>query len=479
MYSQDRARKKGAKALNLKARSPEVHTTRANACCAKALVTAFLPASAPNAPRPSFCTQALQLQVTGTGRTTMVDASPTMTAARLSRVIEKQTGVPQGSFALYHGSRPMCGTLEESGVTSGSTVELKFRGRGGGPEPQATSSLEVETQTKPASVKKPPAPASVARGPTAMMRGYDRDGDGNFSRDEVRAMAADFMKEKKTRRLATKAAIAMGLLVLLAIGLNAGLTAAIVFLSKDVKVTNGKLTDPATGKLLQVDSASTTVASDGTLRDRTSNMAIRTASALQELGIDSRLPDEAWQELKYIDVRNDKGGSVHLLIQAFTRVPSTNALHGSFVKLHSTIGIITLDGDLMTFSDSSSTGVFAAAQFEVTSSGRRLAGIIYLIGFFNQIPSFDAWNTTYDTPPLTPSIFYANASLLYACAYGSYNLCDNAEVPSGALTVLDDKLWAISRVEMWTDLNAGIGKEVYWFLAGYATVYNPTPTLCP
>jgi hypothetical protein len=477
MYSQDRARKKGAKALNLKARSPEVHTTRANACCAKALVTAFLPASAPNAPRPSFCTQALQLQVTGTGRTTMVDASPTMTAARLSRVIEKQTGVPQGSFALYHGSRPMCGTLEESGVTSGSTVELKFRGRGGGPEPQATSSLEVEIQTKPASVKS--SAPGVARGPTAMMRGYDRDGDGNFSRDEVRAMAADFMKEKKTRRLATKAAIAMGLLVLLAIGLNAGLTAAIVFLSKDVKVTNGKLTDPATGKLLQVDSASTTVASDGTLRDRTSNMAIRTASALQELGIDSRLPDEAWQELKYIDVRNDKGGSVHLLIQAFTRVPSTNALHGSFVKLHSTIGIITLDGDLMTFSDSSSTGVFAAAQFEVTSSGRRLAGIIYLIGFFNQIPSFDAWNTTYDTPPLTPSIFYANASLLYACAYGSYNLCDNAEVPSGALTVLDDKLWAISRVEMWTDLNAGIGKEVYWFLAGYATVYNPTPTLCP
>ena len=94
----------------------------------------------------------LQLQVTGTGRTTMVDASPTMTAARLSRVIEKQTGVPRGSFALYHASKPMCGTLEESGVASGSTVELKFRGRGGGPEPQArstaTNSIEVETDSR-------------------------------------------------------------------------------------------------------------------------------------------------------------------------------------------------------------------------------------------------------------------------------------------------------------------------------------------
>ena len=265
---------------------------------------------------------------------------------------------------------------------------------------------EVEIETSP---PKKTVPAGVARGPTAMMRGYDLDGDGKFSRDEVHAMAADFMKEKKTRRLATKAAIAMGVIILLVVGLNAGLTAAIVFLSKDVKVTNGKLTDPDTGKPLQVDSASTIVASDGTLRDRTSNVAISTASALQQHGIDSRLPDKAWQELKYIDVRNDNGGSVHLFIQAFTRIPSSNALHGSYVKLHSTIGIITLDGDVMTFSDSASTGVFAAAQFEVTRSGRRLAGIIYLIGFFNQIPSFDAWNTTYDTPPLIPSIFYANA----------------------------------------------------------------------
>ena len=106
----------------------------------------------------------LQLQVTGTGRTTMVDASPTMTAARLSRVIEKQTGVPRGSFALYHASKPMRGTLEESGVASGSTVELKFRGRGGSPEPQATNSLEVEIETMP---------ARLTRGLTTMMSGCD------------------------------------------------------------------------------------------------------------------------------------------------------------------------------------------------------------------------------------------------------------------------------------------------------------------
>ena len=57
-------------------------------------------------------------------------------------------------------------------------------------------------------------------------------------------MAADFMKEKKTRRFATKAAVALGVVILLAVGLNAGLTVAIVFLSKELKVPPGGLLTP-------------------------------------------------------------------------------------------------------------------------------------------------------------------------------------------------------------------------------------------
>ena len=38
--------------------------------------------------------------------------------------------------------------MAESGVASGSTIELKSRGRGGGSEPPATSSSEVEIETK-------------------------------------------------------------------------------------------------------------------------------------------------------------------------------------------------------------------------------------------------------------------------------------------------------------------------------------------
>ena len=98
----------------------------------------------------------------------MVDASPMMSAARLSRAIDKQTGVPQGSFSLYYGSRPMYGTLAESGVASGSTIELKSRGRGGGSEPPATSSSEAEIneiEPEPSSLGRQTS-GSVAAEPT-------------------------------------------------------------------------------------------------------------------------------------------------------------------------------------------------------------------------------------------------------------------------------------------------------------------------
>jgi len=137
-------KKKGTEVLEGKTRSPEVRALPRLPRVPLYTLHQDFSRTTINVGSPPILLQVpLQLQVTGTGRTTMVDASPTMTAARLSRVIEKQTGVPRGSFALYHASKPMCGTLEESGVASGSTVELKFRGRGGGPV--ATSSLEVTT----------------------------------------------------------------------------------------------------------------------------------------------------------------------------------------------------------------------------------------------------------------------------------------------------------------------------------------------
>ena len=255
----------------------------------------------------------------------MVDASPTMSAARLSRVIEKQTGVPQGSFSLYYGSRPISGTLAESGVASGSTIELKSRGRGGGPEPQASSSAEVEIdviEPQPDSQGRQTSGSVATEGARGLfdsdsmkeLRKYDRDGDGKFSRDEMRAIAADFIKEKKTRRLATKAAIVMGVLILLVVAMNAGLTAAIVFLSKDIKVADRKLTD-MNDKEVMVGSTDTMVNDEGELADRKHGTALKTAESEQELALDSRLPDSAWTELRHATFKSRAGGLLHVQVQ--------------------------------------------------------------------------------------------------------------------------------------------------------------------
>ena len=210
----------------------------------------------------------------------------------------------------------MCGTLEESGVTSGGTVELKFRGRGGGPEPQTTNSLEVEIEPKPPGMERlSSAGASSASGATKMMRGYDRDGNGLFSRDEVREMATDFLKEKQTRRLTTKVAIVIGVILLLVVAMNAGLTAAIVFLSKDIKVADGKLLDPKTNEELRFSSAETMVSAEGELVDRKHGTTLKTAESEQVLALDSRLPDSAWAELRHATFKTQEGGLLHVQVQ--------------------------------------------------------------------------------------------------------------------------------------------------------------------
>ena len=356
----------------------------------------------------------------------------------------------------------MCGTLEESGVTSGGTVELKFRGRGGGPEPQATNSLEVEIEPKPPGMERlSSAGASSASGATKMMRGYDRDGNGLFSRDEVREMATDFLKEKQTRRLTTKVAIVIGVILLLVVAMNAGLTAAIVFLSKDIKVADGKLLDPKTNEELRFSSAETMVSAEGELVDRKHGTTLKTAESEQVLALDSRLPDSAWAELRHATFKTQEGGLLHVQVQvrcvphfpckathkaeepalfawqAVSRVIDEHALHGSYVKIHTSVGTITLDGLILTFTDGME-GVFKNAGFAVVPRQRRLQGVFELIGLFNSVPAFEGWNTTYDLPPKIPTTFEAEGHMLYACQYGDLDLCDEVGLPGDSLSRDDD-----------------------------------------
>ena len=114
-----------------------------------------------------------------------------------------------------------------------------------------------------------------------------------------------------------------------------------------------------------------------------------------------------------------------------------NALHGSYVKIHTSVGTITLDGSILTFTDGME-GVFENAGFEVVSRQRRLQGVFELIGLFNSVPTFDGWNTTYDLPPKIPTTFEAEGHILYACQYGDSDLCDDVGLTGDDLVTDDD-----------------------------------------
>ncbi|KAL1503443.1 hypothetical protein AB1Y20_011931 [Prymnesium parvum] len=96
---------------------------------------------------------ALQLQVIVQGRTRMIDAWPTTTAAQLEHIVAKRFNI--SSFGLYYGGRPLHGatSLSNYGITSGATIELKERGRGGGSS-QSKSSAHCPGEAEAASVWK-------------------------------------------------------------------------------------------------------------------------------------------------------------------------------------------------------------------------------------------------------------------------------------------------------------------------------------
>lgn len=288
----------------------------------------------------------------------------------------------------------------------------------------------------------------------------DTNKDGVLDKAEVAALvvkrmdaaaAAVTARTRATRILRyLLAVIAICVLMLAA---NGGLTTAVVLLASE-----------------------TAVAEDGTLQVKGRNAPIKVAEATQELELDSRLPDSVFAELKYLYLRSPTGGMVHLLVQGTSRAMDETAMFGSYVRIHTSVGRVSLDGDIMTFLEEGMGHVFTEAGFQVvTLNGmrqRRLAGAFELLGLFNSVPMFEGWNSTYDVPPKVPLTFTASARQLFACAYGAdVDLCANSGVRADHRTTILGEEWAFSRVDMWADESLGKVRESYTdapHLAGWA-----------
>ena len=273
----------------------------------------------------------------------------------------------------------------------------------------------------------------AAQDPVELFESVDTDGNGQISlaefkqlhnrvvaeerslqRNEGRALE-EASTQRRNKVYYQKVATALLLGLLLIIGANAAMTAAVVFLTKDVGVNSeGVMINPITGDALRVSSADTSVSSWGGLVDSATGKTVQTAETAESQTLDSRLPDSVWQEIRFLEFSSESGGYLHLAVTAAVRKPDDTALHGSIVTMYTALGWIELDADIVTFHESMA-GVFTSAGFEVAGERRRLSSAFVLIGLFNSVPAFEGWNTTYDSPPKIPETYHAQIEYLHPC----------------------------------------------------------------
>ena len=97
--------------------------------------------------------------------------------------------------------------------------------------------------------------------------------------------------------------------------------------------------------------------------------------------------------------------------------------HGTVVVIYTHLGEITLDGDALSFHEALS-GAFSRAGFVIDANGRRLLGVVEMLGFFKMIRSAanassagdDSLNKYSGQLPIAPQVtYYAEVTEMDMC----------------------------------------------------------------
>ena len=163
---------------------------------------------------------------------------------------------------------------------------------------------------------------------------FDQDGDGTVDPKELMRAAEMYQDSKKSQKRMRRFIIGLVLFVIALIGVNSAMTFMMVELGKETKA-----------------------APDGIMRVNTNQpdhpgAVVRTAANGEASSITSALPDSAFAELKQFEVKSENGAFLSLMVLGWYRIPDAlRARTGSFVKIVTYAGFITLDGDEMTFEE--------------------------------------------------------------------------------------------------------------------------------
>lgn len=196
---------------------------------------------------------------------------------------------------------------------------------------------------------------------------FDADGNGVVRVGELAAAAKAHQESKQQNKRLTYFVGGLMFIIVMFLGVNAALMFAVIDGTKETRTS-----------------------SDGVLRATTTTPGeegevVQVGSFATPISLTSDLPNEAFDELKFFRVENDNGAYISLSILGWYRHVHDSAAFGSYVKLITTPGVITIDADEFTFQTNMSH-VFAQAGFNVTDApnGRRLLGKRNGIGWFNK-----------------------------------------------------------------------------------------------
>ena len=115
---------------------------------------------------------------------------------------------------------------------------------------------------------------------------------------------------------------------------------------------------------------------------------IQTASFAMSSSVSSALPDQAFKQLKLLEISAPSGSWVQLTVLGTARIQGAGTF-GSVVKILTQAGTIIIDGRDMSFTESVSP-VFEEAGFVVAPNRRHLLDVgTSLAGFFNYLATFD------------------------------------------------------------------------------------------
>eukprot|EP00961_Rhodomonas_salina_P191357 2582039-Rhodomonas_salina.1 len=138
--------------------------------------------------------------------------------------------------------------------------------------------------------------------------------------------------------------------------------------------------------------------------------------------LSSQLDDEDLINLEELTLRQ-LDSFIHIKINAVARYTETASRHGSVVVLYSSLGELTLDGEAIFFHERLE-GAFLRAGFTVDTdahtNGRRLLGIVQILGLFN---SFNKAITNAGGGDDNPQLDLINFPLTFVADVTTFQLC--------------------------------------------------------